>query len=70
MSIVAAGDAMQKIKDYGVQVGPLPKEIEDAFLAAAGEYITEKKATEGANYAAIADSQLAFKVLAESQGIY
>jgi TRAP-type mannitol/chloroaromatic compound transport system substrate-binding protein len=63
----AAG--LQNIRDYGVEVLPLPKVIEEEFSRVAVEFYAEKKATD-TFYAKIVDSQLAFKALMELQSIY
>ncbi|HUU64703.1 MAG TPA: TRAP transporter substrate-binding protein DctP, partial [Dehalococcoidales bacterium] len=69
-SIVKVAEALQKIKDYGVKVQPLPKEIEDAFLAEAEAYMDKKMATEPPFFKRVVESQRAFKKLCEAQGIY
>jgi TRAP-type mannitol/chloroaromatic compound transport system substrate-binding protein len=69
-SIVKVAEAMEKIKDYGVQVQPLPKEIEDAFLETAEAYMDEKMAKESPFFRKVVESQRAFKKLCEGQGIY
>jgi len=69
-AIVKAAVALQDIKDYGVSVQPLPKEIEDAFVAEAEAFFNEKKSKEGTYYGRVVESMRAFKVLCEAQGIY
>jgi TRAP-type mannitol/chloroaromatic compound transport system substrate-binding protein len=70
--LVDNGVAMQKIKDYGVVVEKLSKEIEDAFMAAAAKYFDKKIAEQGADsfYAKMVNSQSAFKKMCEAQGVY
>lgn len=65
-------EALQKIKDYGVNVQKLPKEVEDAFMATAAQYFDEKIAEYGEDslFARVVKSMRAFKKLAEEQGIY
>jgi TRAP-type mannitol/chloroaromatic compound transport system substrate-binding protein len=68
-SIVKASEAMQMIKDYGVTVQRLPKEIEDGFVAEAEAFFNDKMAEEGSNYSRIVNSMRAWKLICEEQGI-
>jgi TRAP-type mannitol/chloroaromatic compound transport system substrate-binding protein len=62
---------IQKWKDYGVEVLPLPKEIEDAFVAEAESFFDEKIAEHGMDsyFAKIVTSQREFKALWDGAGI-
>jgi TRAP-type mannitol/chloroaromatic compound transport system substrate-binding protein len=66
-----SGDAkaMQKIIDYGVPYLQLPKEIEDAYLAAAEEFYNERMQGEDELYGRIMESQREFKVYCDLKGI-
>ena len=70
--LVQNGTAMQKIKDYGINVQKLPKEIEDAFIAEAQKYFDAEVAKYGPTslYARATKSMREFKKLAEAQGVY
>jgi len=57
--------ALQKIKDYGVKVQVLPKEVEDAFLAQATKFYDAQMAKEDDLYKRILDSQRKFRTYCE-----
>ena len=67
-----ANDALvlQKFRDYGVQVLPLPKVIEDAFLAEAKAFFDEKMKTEGDFYARVLQSLRDAEETCDQLGIY
>jgi len=62
---------LEKWKDYGVEVLPLPKEVEDAFIAEAGKFFDDKIVEHGADsyFAKIVKSQREFKQIWEAAGI-
>jgi TRAP-type mannitol/chloroaromatic compound transport system substrate-binding protein len=60
-TIVKDAQALQKIIDYGCTVEPLPKAIEDAFLAEAEAFYDEKMAQEDDLYRRVLESQREFK---------
>ncbi len=62
---------MEKWKDYGVEVLPLPKAVEDAFVAEAAKFFDDKIVEFGADsyFAKIVKSQRAFKEMWEAAGI-
>ena len=60
---------LKKIEDYGVQVLPLPKAIEEAFLKEAKKFYDEK-AEGNPFYAKVLESQRAFKECCELAGVY
>ena len=66
------GVAIEMIRDYGVTVEKLPKEIEDAVLAAALEFFDGKIEEYGQDsyYARVVLSQRVYKALAESQSVF
>ena len=61
--------ALQKIKDYGVKVQPLPKEIEDAFLTEAKKFYDEKMQKEDDLYKRIMQSQREFRTYCDLKQI-
>jgi len=64
------GEYLQKMRDYGVQVLPLPKEIEDAFLTEAVEFYDGRIAKYGGLCERSIKSMRAWKELCEAQGVY
>jgi len=68
-TVAADAVALEKIKDYGVQVLPLPKEIEDA-VNEAGTKFYDEKAAKDPFYAEVLASLRAWKELCELQGIH
>jgi len=62
--------AVDKIRDYGVEVLPLPKEIDQAFMKAVDEYYTEQSAKRGGLYARIVQAMREFKQECERIGIH
>ena len=71
IAIIENANALEKWKDYGVKVLPLPKEIEDAFIAEAEKFFDDKIAEYGVDsyFAKVVMSQREFKQLWESAGI-
>jgi len=61
-------DALSKYLDYGTEVSPLPKQIEEEFLRVAEEYFDEKSAADPF-YAEVIESQRDFKAICELQNI-
>jgi len=59
---------IQKFKDYGCEVQPLPKAVEDEFLRLAKEYYDEKSAADPF-FAKVVESQRAFKAITDSLGV-
>jgi len=68
-AMVEDAKALEKMKDYGVQVLPLPKEIEEGLLKVASEFYDEKVAEHGGFYARVVESHRAFKKLCELLGV-
>lgn len=66
-SLNADSIALQKFKDYGTIVEPIPADIDAAMIAAAKEYFT-KKAAGDAMFAKVMASQDAWKTMCEAQG--
>jgi TRAP-type mannitol/chloroaromatic compound transport system substrate-binding protein len=62
------GDFIQKFKDYGCEVQPLPKAVEDEFARLAKEYYDEKSAADPF-FAKVVESLRAFKAITDSLGI-
>jgi TRAP-type mannitol/chloroaromatic compound transport system substrate-binding protein len=60
-TIMKDAQSLQNIRDYGCTVEPLPKEIEDAFLAEAEKFYDEAMAKEDDLYRRIMESQREFK---------
>jgi TRAP-type mannitol/chloroaromatic compound transport system substrate-binding protein len=60
---------IQKFKDYGCDVQPLPKAVEDEFARLAKEYYDEKSA-EDPFFAKVVESQRAFKAITDSLNIH
>jgi TRAP-type mannitol/chloroaromatic compound transport system substrate-binding protein len=58
----------QKFIDYGCIIEPLPKEVEDAYLAEARKFYTERRAAD-AEYDQVLGSMLSFKDQCEALGI-
>jgi TRAP-type mannitol/chloroaromatic compound transport system substrate-binding protein len=61
--------AMQKIIDYGCEYLPLPKVIEDAYLAAAEEFYNKNAQTEDEFYGRVIESQRKFKTYCDLKGV-
>lgn len=63
---------LEKWREYGVEVLPLPKEIEDAYIAESVKFFDDKIAEygEASYFAKIVRSQRAFKALWESAGVH
>jgi TRAP-type mannitol/chloroaromatic compound transport system substrate-binding protein len=68
-AIVKAAAAIDVIKKAGVNVQKLPKEPEDAFIAAATKFLDEQMAKEGTNYSLVVKSMRAWKVICQNSGI-
>jgi len=62
------GDYIQKFKDYGCDVQPLPKAVEDEFLRLAKLYYDKKSAADPF-FAKVVESQRKFKAITDSLGI-
>jgi len=62
-------ETIEKIKDYGVQVLPLPKAIDEAFIEEANKFYDEK-ARGNPFYARVLESQRTFKKYCELAGVY
>jgi TRAP-type mannitol/chloroaromatic compound transport system substrate-binding protein len=60
-TIIKDAVALQKIKDYGRTVLPLPKEIDDAYLAEAKKFYDEKVATGDDFFGRVLESQREFR---------
>jgi TRAP-type mannitol/chloroaromatic compound transport system substrate-binding protein len=65
----ANGVALQKIKDYGIKVQNLPKEIDDAFRTTATQYFDAEAAKYGADslYAKTVKAMRDFKKVCDAQ---
>jgi TRAP-type mannitol/chloroaromatic compound transport system substrate-binding protein len=63
------GDYIQKFKDYGCDVQPLPKAVEDEFLRLAKLYYDKKSAADPF-FAKVVESQRKFKAITDSLGIH
>ncbi|MFC1931903.1 TRAP transporter substrate-binding protein DctP, partial [Chloroflexota bacterium] len=70
-SIEIAADyvAIEKYVNYGTQVSPLPKDIDDAYIAAAKEFYAEEAAADPIK-AEILESMWAFQELCDSFAIH
>jgi TRAP-type mannitol/chloroaromatic compound transport system substrate-binding protein len=71
-SIHRNGEAVEKMKAYGLKVEKLPKVIEDAVLTTAKKYFDDEAAKYGADslYAKVVKSMREYKALAEAAGVY
>ncbi len=58
--VIKDAEALAKVVQYGVKVQPLPKAIEDAFIAEAKKFFDEKSAQVGGGYAKVVDSERKF----------
>jgi TRAP-type mannitol/chloroaromatic compound transport system substrate-binding protein len=70
-SLDANGVALLKIKDYGIKVQPLPKEIDDAFRSTATAYFDAEVAKYGPDslYAKTVKAMRDFKKICDAQGV-
>ncbi len=68
-SIIEDTTAQEKIKAAGVQILPLPKEIDDVYRQEAAKYYDEQAAKDPL-YAEIIESQRRYKEICEMSGIY
>ncbi len=68
-TIIGDAQALQKIIDYGDIVGPLPKVIEDAFLATAEKFYDEKMQQGDELYRKIMQSQREFRKYCVLKGL-
>jgi TRAP-type mannitol/chloroaromatic compound transport system substrate-binding protein len=64
------GIAVEKYKKAGVQVAPIPKDINEVFLAEAKKYYDEKMQTADDLYKRVLTSQREWQNACETQGIY
>ena len=66
------GVALQKMKDYGLKVDRLPKEIEDAVISTSQTYFDSEVTKYGADslYAKVVKSMREYKKLADAQGVF
>jgi len=63
------GGYIQKFKDYGCEVQPLPKAVEDEFARLAQIYYDEKSAADPF-FAKVVESQRVFKAITDSLNIH
>ncbi len=63
------GGYIQKFKDYGCEVQPLPKAVEDEFARLAKEYYDEKSAADPF-FAKVVESQRTFQAITNSLNIH
>jgi TRAP-type mannitol/chloroaromatic compound transport system substrate-binding protein len=70
-SLAANGVALQKLKDYGTKIQPLPKEIDDAVRATATAYFDAEVAKYGpaSLYAKTVKAMRDFKKICDAQGV-
>jgi TRAP-type mannitol/chloroaromatic compound transport system substrate-binding protein len=68
-TIIGDAQALQKIIDYGDIVGPLPKVIEDAFLAEAEKFYDEQMQKNDELYRKIMQSQREFRKYSVLKGL-
>jgi len=70
-ALKANGEALEKIKAYGVKVQPLPKEIDDAVRATATAYFDAEVAKYGPGslYAKTVKAMRDFKKVCDAQGV-
>jgi TRAP-type mannitol/chloroaromatic compound transport system substrate-binding protein len=69
-NLIRDTESLEKFKKDGVQILPLPKAIEDAFLAEAKKFYDEKLQKEGDLYKRALTSLRDFQKLCVSKGIY
>jgi len=62
--------AIDKMRDYGVQILPLPVEIDEEFMRVVDEYYDDQVATKGPLYAKIVQAMRDFKEECERIGIH
>ena len=67
-NVVLDAEYIQKFVDYGTEVSPLPKDIEEELAEVAADYYDELAAGD-AMFAKVLQSQREFKALCELQGI-
>ncbi len=67
-SLAREGEYLQKYRDYGVSVEPLPTEVEEAYMAEAKAFYAERRA-EDPEYDEILASMFAWQKISQDYGI-
>jgi TRAP-type mannitol/chloroaromatic compound transport system substrate-binding protein len=67
-TIVLDAEALEKLKDYGIKVLPVPEEIDEAMIKSSEEWYA-KKALEDPFWAEILEAQAAWKAICEEAEI-
>jgi TRAP-type mannitol/chloroaromatic compound transport system substrate-binding protein len=68
--LVEAAKVRDQWRQKGIQIAPLPKEIEDAFIAEATKFYNEKLQTADDFYKKVLKSQIDFEKLLEENGVF